>query len=128
MPNFAVKEKDSPTPTRLEEPLPHLSDGTAVNCYYHRSKTDTVRDVCRPGRFDFMRESFRSGAHKGVIHMVKCMLGNAEDGLTEIDLHLVEAPGSYSGPVIMAKGAVRKYSPVRHDAESADEETKPKAA
>ena len=49
MPNFVVEERDRPTPPRPEEPLPHLSDGTAVNQYYFRSKTDTVRDVCKPG-------------------------------------------------------------------------------
>ena len=76
MPTFVVEEKDRPAPARLEEPLPHLSDGTAVNQYYFRSKTDTVRDVCKPGRFNFMRDSFRSGAHKGVVHLVKAMLGN----------------------------------------------------
>ena len=67
MANFVVEEKDRPAPARPEEPLPHLSDGTACNSYYFRSKTNTVRDVCRPGRFDFMRDSFRSGAHKGVV-------------------------------------------------------------
>ena len=56
---------------------------------------------------------------------MKVAQGVVEDFLP----HLVEAPGSYSGPVIMAKGAVRKYTPVRHDAEAADDEiTKPKAA
>ena len=128
MPNFIARESDTPAKPAPQEPLPHISDGTSINQYYHRSRTDTVRDVCRPGHFDFMRDTFRSGAKMGVVHMVKCMLGEVVDGLTEVDLHLVEAPSPYSGPVLMAKGAARKYTPVKHDAEAADEETESTAA
>ena len=54
MPTFVAKETSPPARVRPEEPLPHIADGTAINIYYHRSKTDTVREVCRPGRFNFM--------------------------------------------------------------------------
>ena len=63
MPTFVAKETSPPARVRPEEPLPHIADGTAINIYYHRSKTDSVRDVCRPGRFNFMRDTFPGGAH-----------------------------------------------------------------
>ena len=124
MPDFVATERDNAPPPPPREPLDKWSDGTAVNHYYMRSKTDDVIDVCKPGYFNFMKETFRSGGHKGVVHYVTCLLGQIEDGLTEVRLHLIDAPGGFSGDVIMAKGESRKFTPVRHD--GALDEDKPK--
>ena len=80
-----------------------MSDNTAVNHYYHRSKTDTLEDVLRPGFFNFMKENFRSGKQKAVVHLVSCYLGEIEDGLTIIDLNLVDAPAGQNQDVLMAQ-------------------------
>lgn len=117
MPNFQAKSKKElypeydETPPPPPEPLCKMADGTAVNHYYFRDKTLTVDDVSAPGFFNFMRETFRSGGGKGVIHMVTCQLGEVAEGLTEVDLHVVSAPGSYNGKVVMAAGPVKHYKP-----------------
>jgi len=111
MPNFQAKLKNEinlpEQPPR--EPLPKLADGTDVNVYYFRDKTATVTDVTAPGFFNFMRDTFRSGARMGVVHMVKCLLGEVADGLVEIDLHVTASPDTYSGPVLMAASEPKKY-------------------
>lgn len=113
MPDFQAKEKDDqhypPQPER--EPLDKVSDGTAVNHYYLRDRLATVEDVSAPGFFDFMRDTFRSGSSKGVIHMVTAHLGEVADGLIEVDLHCVEAPTPSGGPVVMAVADVKKFRP-----------------
>jgi hypothetical protein len=111
MPNFQTVTKENHTPQPMREPLCQMHDGTSVNVYYLRSKTDTVEDVSSPGFFDFMRDNFRSGDWRGVIHMVRCHLGEVKDGLTEVDLHVVDAPSPSGGPVVMALGPVKKFKP-----------------
>lgn len=110
---FTAKTKedlpDTPPPER--EPLPHISDGTAVNHYYFRDKTLTVDDVSAPGFFNFMRDCFRSGAAKSVVHKITCDLGEVAEGLTEVGLHVVVAPSAHSGHVVMAVGTVICYKP-----------------
>jgi hypothetical protein len=120
MVNFTAKEKGEPkpggvTPERAREPLDKFSDGTAVNHYYFRSKTDTVATVTAPGFFNFMRETFSSGIKKGIVHFVTCHLGEVSDGLTQVDLHVVDVPTQFSGPVLMAAGSVNHFEPVKAD-------------
>ena len=113
MPNFQAKTKEDPYPPKPErEPLPHVSDGTAFNHYYYRDKAHTVDDVSAPGFFNFMRDTFRSGAQKSVVHMVTCQLGEVAEGLIEVDLHVVDAPSASTGPVTMAVGPVNRYKPI----------------
>ena len=102
MATFTAKTKDeidplypvTPPTQKILEPLPKMADGTSMNHYYHRSTTDTVEDVLRPGRFDHMKDTFRSGAQKSVVHLVTCLLGEIETGLTRMDIHLWSPPGS----------------------------------
>ena len=109
MATFTAKTKEElyptydATPERIIEPLPKLHDGTSVNVYFYRSKTDTPEDVLRPGFFNHMKQTFRSGRQKSVLHLVSCFLGEVETGLVQIDLHVVDAPSSYDGHVIMAR-------------------------
>ena len=110
MPNFAVKEKPTAIVAPIREPLSKVSDGTALNHYYHRSKTDSVEDVTAPGYFNWMRDTFRSGFKKGVIHYVSVHLGEIADGLTQVDLHVVDVPATFSQPVIMAVGNVTHFT------------------
>jgi hypothetical protein len=124
MATFTAREKqplypvEDLTPEKITEPLCKFSDGTSINHFYHRSKTDTVEMVTAPGFFNFMRDSFRSGRQKSVVHLVSCFLGEVEEGLTQIDLCLVDAPSSFDGNVIMAR--VTRFEPVKA--------VKPKAA
>jgi len=117
MPTFVAKTKKElypeydATPQPEREPLPHVADGTAVNHYYYRGKVDTVDDVSAPGFFNFMRDTFRSGRQKAVVHWVTCDLGDVTEGLIRIDLHLVDAPSAFSGPVVMACGPVKRFKP-----------------
>ena len=116
MPTFTSRTKsqmqnyDEPAPAPVREPLCKVSDGTAVNNFYMKSKTDTVEDVIGPGYFNFMRDTFLSGASRSVVHFVTCHLGDVAEGLTAIDLHLVNAPRSLSEPVIMAAGPVQRFT------------------
>ena len=112
MPNFQAKTKESHHQQPEREPLPHVSDGTALNHYYYRDKAYTVDDVSAPGFFNFMRDTFRSGAQKSVVHMVTCQLGEVAEGLIEVDLHVVDAPSASTGPVTMAVGPVKRYKPI----------------
>ena len=110
MPQFEAKTKEDPYPPKPErEPLSHVADGTAFNHYYYRDKAYTVDDVSAPGFFNFMRDTFRSGAQKSVVHMVTCQLGEVAEGLIEVDLHVVDAPSASTGPVTMAAGPVKRY-------------------
>lgn len=117
MTSFTAKTKEElypeydATPQPEREPLCKMADGTAVNHYYFRDRAASVNDVSAPGFFNFMRDCFRSGGGKGVVHMVTCQLGEVAEGLTEVDLHLVVAPGNFSGPVVMAVGPVKHYKP-----------------
>ena len=124
MPNFEAKDKQEfqklypeydagPAPDR--EPLCKMADGTACNHYYMHSKFDTVEMVSMPGYFDFMRDTFRSGKQKGVVHLVSCFLGVIEEGLTQVELQLLDAPSASSGPVVMAVGRVTRFEPVKAD-------------
>ena len=130
MPNFeAVSKQDlaakadpqhlypkyDATPEQHREPLDKFSDGTALNHFYFRSKTDTVAEVSAPGFFDFMRDTFRSGRQQSVVHFITCLLGEIADGLTQVELHLVDAPSQFSGPVVMAAGDVKKFKPFKAD-------------
>ena len=125
-PTFSAKTKHEMDPLypviepagKIIEPLPKFSDGTACNVYYHRSTTDTVEDVLRPGWFNHMKETFRSGKQRSVLHLVSCYLGEIETGLVQIDLYLADAPSSFDGNVIMKP--VTRFEPAKAD--------KPKAA
>ncbi len=121
MPNFEAKEKAefqklypeyNAAPQVEREPLSKMADGTACNHYYMHSKLDTVEMVSMPGYFDFMRDTFRSGKQKGVVHLVSCYLGEIGDGLTQVELQLLDAPSPSGGPVIMAVGPVTRFAPV----------------
>ena len=118
MRNFQAKTKeelhDNQPPNLPQpecEPLCKMADGTDMNHYYFRGKAVTVDEVSAPGFFNFMRENFRSGRQKSVVHMVTCQLGEVTEGLIEVDLHLVDAPSAFSGPVVMAVGPVKHYKP-----------------
>ncbi len=108
-PEMAAKHEREPlyptydaTPEKIREPLSKFGDNTAVNHYFFQSATASVEDVCSPGSFNWMRDSFRRGRSKNVIHLVSCYLGNIPEGLTQVDLSLVDAPSASSGPVTMA--------------------------
>lgn len=97
------------------EPLCKVSDNTDCNHYYYRDEFATVEDVSKPGFFNFMRDTFRSGAKRRntprVVHMIMCDLGEVTEGLTRIDLHVVEAPSAFDGPVTMAVGTATRFKP-----------------
>ena len=107
-----------PPPER--EPLGKVSDGTCCNIYFLHDKFATVEMITAPGFFDFMRDTFRSGKKKGVVHLVTAYLGLIEDGLTQVDLQLLDAPSLSGGPVIMAAGNIQRFESAKAD--------KPKAA
>jgi hypothetical protein len=58
-----------------------------------------------------MRDTFRSGGQKGVVHMITAHLGEVAEGLTELTLHLVDAPTQFGGPVVMAVADTRRFKP-----------------
>ena len=117
--NFQAKEKQdlypgyNATPEKIREPLSKFGDNTSVNHYFFQSATASVEDVCSPGYFDWMRDSFRSGRSKSVIHLVSCYLGTISEGLTVVDLSLIDAPSPSGGNVIMAP--VTRFEPVKAD-------------
>ena len=123
MANFQVKEAKefknlygpeyNAAPEREREPLGKISDGTCCNAYFLHDRFATVEEVCAPGFFDFMRDTFRSGKQKGVCHFVTAYLGEISDGLTQVELQVLDAPSPSGGPVIMAVGNVQRFEPAK---------------
>ena len=93
---------------------PHDHGGDWV---YEPREPFTKKDVLMPGHFDAWREELKVGSR------ITCRLGRIEDGITEVELQIIECPRSErQGHVMVAyKNQQGKFVCVRHDGTQANE-------
>ncbi len=91
---------------------------------YEPSEPYTKVDVIVPGHFNAYREELRVGCR------VTCRLGDIQDGITEVELQVIECPRSErQGDVMVSvKGRDGSFTPCRHDGGADTETEKEKAA
>ncbi len=89
---------------------------------YEPREPFTKIDVCKPGHFNAYRGEF---VNQGVGVRITCRLGDIADGITEVDLQIIECPKSERMGDIMVsvKGRDGKFVPVRHDGTLAEDTT-----
>ena len=87
---------------------------------YEPLGTFTKVDVIVPGHFNSFREELRVGCR------VTCRLGRIEDGITEVDLQVIECPRSErQGDVVVSlKGRDGSFTPCRSDGTISNEKEK----
>ena len=90
---------------------------------YEPREPFTKKDVVLPGHFDAYSEELRVGSR------ITCRLGKIEDGITEVELQVIECPrlgikARDITTVVVSLGATREYTPVRHDGTLAEEKEK----
>ncbi len=86
--------------------------------YSHVSHT--MRDVIAKGYFDPLRDELRNGGieglPRGVGAKIDCYLGDPRKGSTYVRLEAIDVPASeHEGPVCVAKGPWKKFSPSPYD-------------
>ena len=81
-------------------------------------------DVIRPGHFNAYREDLRKGTR------ITCRLGEIADGITEVELQVIERSQSERQGDIMVsiKGRDGRFTPCRHDGQLADDKKERVAA
>ncbi len=99
----------------------YVQDG--LDWVYEPREPFTKKDVVLPGHFDAYREELRVGSR------ITCRLGKIEDGITEVELQVIECPrlgikARANTTVVVSLGATRVYTPVRHDGTLIEEEEK----
>ena len=96
---------------------PHDHGGDWI---YEPREPFTKVDVIVPGHFNAWREELRFGCR------VTCRLGKIEDGITEVELQVIECPRSeVQGDVVVSlKGRDGSFTPCRSDGTISDEKEK----
>lgn len=104
----------APPPTYDRNAMYYVADG--LDWVYEPREPFTKKDVVVPGHFDAYREELRVGSR------ITCRLGKVKDGITEVELQIIERPRSEGqGHVMVSLGSTREFTPVRHDGTQADE-------
>ena len=115
-----VKTFKAPRPSFDRNALyyPHDQGGDWV---YEPREPFTKKDVVMPGHFNAYRDDLRVGAR------ITARLGDIADGITEVELQVIECPRSErQGHVVVSyKNQQGKFICVRHDGSLADETEKP---
>ena len=103
-------------PPKGRDDLYHTMDGYD---FIFETSTATKLDVAKPGFFNCYRDELRVGM------VVECRLGNIADGITQAWFQVSQAPKSErGGDVMVSVGPSKKFTPVRHSGELAEEEEK----
>ena len=112
-----IKKFKAPPPSYDRNALyyPHDHGGDWV---YEPREPFTKVDVIVPGHFDAYCDDLRVGAR------ITCRLGLIQDGITEVELQVIEVPGKrrQGHVVVSVKGRDGNYTPVRHDGTLAEDE------
>ena len=109
----------APPPSYDRNAMYYVTDGH--DWIYEPREPFTKKDVCLPGHFDAYSDELRVGCR------ITCRLGKIEDGITEVELQVIECPplGKQSeAPVLVSLGSTRVYTPVRHDGTATKDEEK----
>lgn len=94
---------------------PHDSGGDFV---YEPREPFTKKDVVMPGHFNAYRDDLRVGTR------ITCRLGDIADGITEVELQIIERPRDERGGDIMVSFKdmkTGKFCPCRTDGTLAEE-------
>src|SRR3546814_3975678 len=121
------KVDDSGPPRCSDTFLPNRLDGVYLLEYVYRApQGHGVQDLLRVGYFDSLREQFNQQFRAGGEVFITALIGNRDDGLTELRLHVVEAKSARDSHVVIAKGDSRSFTLARHDCgHQADKPPKP---
>ena len=109
----------APPPSYDRNAMYYMTDG--FDWIYEPREPFTKKDVCLPGHFDAYSDELRVGCR------ITCRLGKIENGITEVELQVIECPplGKQSeAPVLVSLGSTRKFTPVRTDGSLAEEKEK----
>ena len=114
-----VKTFKTPAATFDRNALYYKSD-FGGDWVYEPREPFTKLDVIKPGHFNAYRGEF---INQGVGSRITCRLGDIADGITEVELQIIECPRSERMGDIMVsvKGRDGKFTPVRHSGELAAE-------
>ncbi len=103
-----IEKFKAPPPTYDRNAMYYVQDG--LDWVYEPREPFTKKDVVLPGHFDAYREELRVGSR------ITCRLGKVLDGITEVELQVIERPQSEKqGHVMVSLGSTREFTPVRHD-------------
>lgn len=113
-----IQKFKAPGPTYDVNALYYPSDHGG-DWVYEPHEPFTKKDVVTPGHFDAYRDELRVGSR------ITCRLGKIEDGITEVELQIIECPRwERLGHVMVSyKNQQGKFVCVRHD--GLDETEKP---
>ena len=104
-----VKVFKAPKPAYDRNALyyPHDHGGDWV---YEPLEPFTKKDVIVPGHFDAYRDDLRVGSR------ITCRLGDIQDGITEVELQVIECPKRVDDNIMVSvKGRDGQFTPCRHD-------------
>ena len=115
----------APPPTKDVNALYYVADG--FDWIYEPKEPFSKVDVVLPNHFDVYREELRVGAR------ITCRLGKIADGITEVELQIIECPqwATHGDVMVSVKGRDGRFTPCRHDGmlgEDEAEEDKPRKA
>ncbi len=117
-----VKKFKAPPPSYDRNALYYITDG--LDWVYEPKEPYTKIDIVKPGHFDGYRHEFRVGSR------ITCRLGDIADGITEVELQVIECPrAERMGHVMVSvKGRDGRFTPCRHDGSLAEDKEKEVAA
>ena len=112
-----VEKFKAPPPTYDRNAMYYVTDG--LDWIYEPREPFTKKDVVTPAHFDAYSDELRVGSR------ITCRLGKVKDGITEVELQVIECPPlGKSGHIVVSLGSTREFTPVRHDGTQADEKEK----
>ena len=118
-----VEKFKAPAPTYDRNAMHYMAD--AYDWVYEPREPFTKKDVVTPGHFNVYSDELRVGSR------ITCRLGKVQDGITEVELQVIECPplGVKANPdrninVIVSLGSSREFTPVRHDGTATKEKEK----
>ncbi len=109
-----VKTFKAPAPRWDRNEMYYLAD--SYDWIFEPLDPFTKAQIIVPGFFNNYYQEFRVGSR------ITARLGPVEDGITEVELQVIDLPGKGGrGDVVVSVGASRKFTPVRHSEGSAED-------
>jgi len=129
MPSFNAQEREvGPAGRPGENTAPEVdanhfgfdssAGSTMHKVFTYASRKHVLTDLLRPGYFNKAREF-----GIGLWDIVTCTVGADPGTAFEVDLRIIQMPSAKQQPVMVAKGQMRPFTPVRHDGSLAGDET-----
>ncbi len=108
----------APPPAYDVNALYYIQDGR--DWIYEPTEPYTKAQVILPGHLNSWREELRIGSR------ITCRLGKIADGITEVELQVIECPrsGREGSVIVSVKGRDGSFTPCRSDGTLTDEKGK----